>query len=52
MARSVTKAQSHTCNKGRVEDVVTGVHGSAWFHGLQQYIVYSQAWECSYKLND
>ena len=45
IARSVTGAQCH----GRS---VTGVHGSAWFHGLQQCIVYSRAWECSYQLND
>ena len=24
----------------------------AWLHGLRQCMVYSQPWECSYKLND
>ena len=51
MARSVTQGQSY--DEGRVEEVNRlGVHGSAWFHGLQQHVVYSPAWECSYKLND
>ena len=31
---------------------VTGVHGSILFNNCQQCIVYSRAWECSYKLSD
>ena len=47
MARSVTEAQSHS--EGRVEEVYRECMVS---HGLQQCIVYSLSWECSYKLND
>ena len=36
MALSVTEVQSH--DEGRVEESVSGVHGSVWFHGLQQCI--------------
>ena len=48
MAHIVTEALS---DERMVEEVSTGVNKSVWFHGLQQCIVHSWAWECSYKIN-